>query len=92
MLNSAQNTSLKGEDLELFKKTRVLIDPSGKRVNNLNELLNTFGADKFAFGTHSPILDYVTGLLRIEALRENEADEDTKALLHSGNARRLLEI
>jgi hypothetical protein len=46
----------------------------------------------FAFGIHSPILDYITGLLRIEALRENEADFNTKELLRSGNARRMLGV
>jgi uncharacterized protein len=45
-----------------------------------------------AFGTHSPILDYLTGLLRIESLREDEADQKTKELLRSGNAKRFLRI
>jgi hypothetical protein len=52
--------------------------------------LKQFGEDKFAFGTHSPILDYLTGLLRIESLLPIEADENTKELLRSGNAKRML--
>ena len=78
---------------QLFLRSAdVLIDTSGRAISNLGELLKKFGNDKFAFGTHSPILDYVTGRLRIESLRESEADEKTKELLRSGNARRILEI
>ena len=48
--------------------------------------------EKFAFGTHSPILDYLTGLLRIESLRPSEADASVIELLRSGNAKRILGI
>ena len=78
------------EDMELIKRADVLFDTSGREVNKLNELLNIYGKDKFAFGTHSPILDYISGLLRVEALREEEADKETKELLRSGNAKRFL--
>lgn len=61
-------------------------------VANLGELLLTFGKTKFAFGSHSPILDYLTGLLRIEALSEQEADEKTKDLLRAGNITRFLNL
>jgi hypothetical protein len=54
------------------------------------DFLNLFGADKFAFGTHSPILDYLTGLLRIESLKPTEADEKMKEMLRSGNAKKML--
>jgi hypothetical protein len=37
-------------------------------------------------------LDYLTGLLRIESLAPDEADEATKELLRSGNAKRILGI
>lgn len=80
------------EDKELLKKTNMLFDTSGRGISNLGGLLKTYGNDKFAFGTHSPILDYFTGLLRIESLRVNEADEATKDLLRSGNAKRILGI
>jgi hypothetical protein len=48
--------------------------------------------NKFAFGTHSPILDYLTGRLRIESMNEAEADEPTKEMLRSDNAKRILGI
>lgn len=80
------------EDVQLLKKTNVLIDTSGRGISNLDGLLKTYGKDKFSFGTHSPILDYLTGLLRIESLRDSEADVQTKELLRSGNAERILGI
>jgi predicted TIM-barrel fold metal-dependent hydrolase len=61
-------------------------------ADTLGELLKRFGTDKFAFGTHSPILDYLSGRLRIECLREVEADEPTKEMLRSGNAKRILKL
>ena len=90
ILNVANNMNLGKEELELFNRTKVLMDTSGRRLSNLGGLLKTYGTDKFAFGTHSPVLDYATGLLRIEALREDEADEDTKNILRSGNAKKFL--
>ena len=74
-----------------FGRSDILVDTSG-RISNLGALLESYGADKFAFGTHSPVLDYLTGLLRIESLREIEASETIKDLLRSGNARKMLEI
>ena len=68
------------------------MDTSGRGIINFGELLIKYGKDKFCFGTHSPILDYCTALLRIESLRENEADEKTKDLLRSGNIKRMLGI
>ena len=92
ILNVANGGDLEDEELQLFKKTVALMDTSGRRISNLGEMTDTYGKDKFAFGTHSPILDYTTGLLRIESLRENEAGESVKNLLRSGNARKLLGI
>ena len=80
------------EDKEFLNNTNMLIDSSGRGISNLGELMKTYGRVKFAFGTHSPILDYLTGLLRIESLRPNEADETTKELLRSGNAKRILVV
>lgn len=92
ILNIANSVNLKEEDFELFKMANILMDTSGRRISDLRGLLNTYGNDKFAFGTHSPILDYVTGLLRIEALRETEVDENTRNRLRSGNAQKFLGI
>jgi hypothetical protein len=76
--------------MNLVKKTDLIFDTSGRTITNMAEFLNLYGTNKFAFGTHSPILDYLTGLLRIESLLPNEADENTKELLRSGNAKRML--
>jgi predicted TIM-barrel fold metal-dependent hydrolase len=92
VLNIANGIHLKDEDTEFFRNSNVVFDTSGRNIYNLSELLNKFGKEMFAFGTHSPILDYVTGLLRIESLRDTEADSATKELLRSGNARRILGI
>ena len=76
----------------MFKKADVIMDTSGRNISDLGKLISTFGKEKFAFGTHAPVLDYRTGLLRVEALRDKEADEKTKELLRSGNIKRLLNI
>jgi uncharacterized protein len=92
ILNVANSTDLSDEETTLVKNAAIVLDTSGRALTNLGELLKKFGKDKFAFGTHSPILDYLTGLLRIESLGESEADETTKELLRSGNAKRILGI
>jgi predicted TIM-barrel fold metal-dependent hydrolase len=95
ILNLANSIELNNEDLELIKKADVVFDTSGRAIMGddiLSELLKRFGKEKFAFGSHSPILDYLTGLLRIESMNNSEADEETKELLRSGNAKRILGI
>jgi len=91
-LNVSGGIQLNDEDTKIFRDTDILLDTSGRNITDPAGLINKFGRDKFAFGTHSPILDYLTGLLRIESLRDSEADEATKELLRSGNARRILGI
>ncbi len=92
LLNHCNDSRL-GEDEEaILKEANVLIDTSGRSINALPELLEKYGAKKFAFGTHAPVLDYLTGLLRIESLREEEADEEAKEMMRSGNAGRMLGI
>jgi uncharacterized protein len=90
ILNVANSTELTDDETALLKSVDILLDTSGRAISNLGVLLQKFGNDKFAFGTHSPILDYVSGHLRIESLRESEADEKTKELLRSVNAKRML--
>ncbi|GEO04750.1 hypothetical protein AAE02nite_24140 [Adhaeribacter aerolatus] len=92
ILNLANATKLADEEMALVKKTNLLIDTSGRSINDMGVELKNFGKEKFAFGTHSPILDYVTGQLRIESLYDTEADAQTKELLRSGNAKRLIGI
>ena len=91
IVNVTNSTTLNEEDLALFRKADLLMDTSGRLLEGWPDpLIPKFGADKFCFGTHSPILDYFSGLLRIESLRENEADEKTKEKFRSGNIKRLL--
>lgn len=92
ILNVANGLNVEQEDAEVFKNANVLIDTSGRTLTNLGVLLKSQGKERFAFGTHSPLLDYLTGLLRIESLNDDEADKATKALLRSGNAKKFLEL
>jgi uncharacterized protein len=92
ILNITNGINLSDENLKLVTGSKILFDTSGKNIVNMADLIKKFGNNVFAFGTHSPILDYVTGLLRIESLRPAEADEKTMELLRSGNAKRMLGI
>ena len=92
ILNVISGMQMNDKDTKLFKAGDLLFDTSGKGITNLAELLNKFGKEKFAYGSHSPILDQLTGLLRIETLNEKEADEGAKELMRSGNAKRMLGI
>src|SRR5690606_38862986 len=90
--NVANNTNLNEEEMFLFKNTTVLMDSSGRALIDWPALLSKFGTNKFCFGSQSPILDYCTGLLRIESRREREANEETKELLRSGNIMKMVEL
>ncbi|MCZ2458119.1 MAG: amidohydrolase [Chitinophagales bacterium] len=78
--------------LQLLKKTNFLMDTSGRAMTDLGKMIALYGKEKFAYGSHSPILDNVTGLLRIESLRAEEADEAAKNLLKFGNAKRFFNL
>lgn len=92
ILNVSNSTILNEDEIRILQKSNFMMDTSGRNIIDLGELLKTYGNEKFCFGTHSPILDHITGLLRIESLRENEADEKTKELLRSGNIKKFLNI
>jgi predicted TIM-barrel fold metal-dependent hydrolase len=92
VLNMCNNALHTPEEWKLIKSSNMLIDTSGRNITDMKEFLNRYGEDKFAFGTHSPILDYLTGRLRIESLRPDEADEALKERLRSGNAKKMLGI
>jgi len=85
-------TEVNREDAAVYKNANSLFDTSGRSLKVLSEYFDLVGKEKFAFGTHSPILDYLTGLLRIESLRDSEVDTATGELLRSGNARRILRL
>lgn len=92
IVNVANGTALDDDDSALFRKSEVVMDSSGRNILYPGKLLKDYGGEKLCFGTHSPILDYFTGLLRIESLRDEEADASTKELIRSGNLKRLLEL
>lgn len=92
ILNHANTTTLNNDELALVKKTNLLIDTSGRAITRMPDFLQQFGSDKFAFGTHAPVLDYLTGLLRIASLHPSEADAPTIEMLRSGNARKMLSL
>lgn len=92
IVNVANGIGLSPEDNALIQKANVLFDTSGRAIGNPAGVIARFGKEKFAFGTHAPVLDYLTGLLRIESMRDTEADAETKELLRSGNAKRFLKL
>jgi hypothetical protein len=92
IVNAANSMNVDTGDADLLKLADILIDTSGRALSNPGEMIKRLGKEKFAFGTHSPVLDYLTGLLRIESLRPEEADEATRELIRSGNAKRILGI
>ena len=92
IVNVANSVSLTPEDTALLQSANILMDTSGRALTDLTGLMSTLGKNKFAFGTHAPVLDYLTGLLRIESMRDNEADAEMKELLRSGNARNFLKL
>ncbi len=92
MLNPANSLQLEPAAAAIFKNADVIMDTSGRSLTDLGSLLKTQGTGRFAFGTHSPLQDYLTGQLRLESLRDTEADPATRELLRSGNAKRMLRI
>lgn len=92
ILNYANATSLTEKDKELIRKANILVDSSGRAMTHMKEFIDLWGVDKIAYGTHAPVLDYLTGMLRIESLRPNEATDAEKEKMRSGNIRRMLAI
>ena len=93
IVNLANVRKLSDEDMDFIKKANLVFDTSGREIrgdNTLSALVKTYGAEKFAFGSHSPILDYLSGMLRVESLTEAEVDKETKDLIRSGNAKRII--
>src|SRR5690606_41432034 len=89
ILNVANNTSLQEQEMEAVRKTNLVMDTSGRNIIQLGQMLKTFGREKFAFGSHAPLLDLYSGLLRVESIRENEADVAIKCYYIAGTILRL---
>jgi len=86
------------ESIKILQSGNVLFDTArssgvpikGPNSESMQYLFNTFGADKLAFGTETPFVDYCSPFFRIAVFKE--ADEVTKEKMWSGNARRMLGI
>jgi hypothetical protein len=90
IVNVANGTQLSSADESLIKQGNVLMDTSGRNIIDLGGLMQSYGPEKFAYGSHAPMLDEVTGLLRIESLRSAEVNDEVKELLRHGNAKKML--
>jgi predicted TIM-barrel fold metal-dependent hydrolase len=84
--------ALSEEDENTIKNAQVLMDTSGRYITHFANYVKRFGKNRFAFGTHFPVLDYYTGLLRIESLRKEEATEEDRELFRHLNARQFLKL
>ena len=97
-MRQGRGRSTTEESLNILKNADILFDTvrgSGVPVTgysgvSLHELLENYGPEKIAFGTETPFIDYCTPFIRIAVFEE--ADEKTKELIWSGNARRMLRI
>ncbi len=86
------------EATKILQAANILFDTSrgsgvpikGPNSESLQDLLKTFGPEKLAFGTETPFVDYCSPFLRVAVFEE--ADDALKALIWSGNARRMLKI
>ncbi|MEX2574404.1 MAG: hypothetical protein WD317_08905 [Balneolaceae bacterium] len=86
------------EAREILEQADILFDTtraSGTPITGLNGasfpyLIDMFGPEKMAFGTGTPFIDYYSPFIRLYAFEE--ADEQTKEMIRSGNARRMLDM
>ena len=86
------------ESLEILKKADILFDTvrssgvpiKGYSGESLNEFIQTYGSEKLAFGTETPFIDYCSPFIRMAVFEE--ANEEVKKKIWSGNARRMLRI
>jgi hypothetical protein len=92
LLNLSTGLTLSAEEEDLLKNCHVLFDTSGRNITSFHDFYSRVGKDRVALGTHFPILDYCTGLLRIESLRATEADEAEKDLFRYRNAHSFLRL
>lgn len=86
------------DSVKILQACDILFDTSrgsgvpvkGPNSESLQYLLDTFGPKKIAFGTETPFIDYSSPFLRVAVFKE--ADETSKKLIWSGNARRMMRI
>lgn len=87
---AANSMTLNDEDRALLKHSWVIIDTSGRALVNLGELIKVYGAEKFCFGSHFPLLDYATAALRVESLHSHEADTMQREGIRARNIHRFI--
>lgn len=92
ILNIANGLGVNSEEAPLLKKDNVLFDTSGRSLHHMPEILKQYGPEKFAFGTHSPILDYLTSMLRIDSMSDAEASSEIKNKMRYQNAQQFLDL
>jgi hypothetical protein len=86
------------ESIDILKSADVLFDTSrgsgvpvkGPNSESLTYLKTNFGAERLAFGTETPFVDYCSPFFRLAAFEE--LDEKQKAMVWAGNAERMLKI
>lgn len=84
--------------IEILKNADILFDTvrcagvpcKGPNGESMSYMIENFGPDKMAFGTETPFVDYCSPFIRVAAYEE--ADEKTKQMIWSENARRMLGI
>lgn len=91
-LNISTGIPLNAEERAVLMKSDYMFDTSGRSIDVVRNFLKDFGKDRFAFGTHAPILDYLAGMLRVEYLNADEVTAAEKEMLRSGNAKRFLKL
>lgn len=91
-LNISSGYRLNEENTRIARQANLLLDTSGRGMSDMPDIIRLYGKTNIAFGSHSPILDYLTGQLRIACLSAEEADDETKQLLQYGNAQSFLRL
>jgi predicted TIM-barrel fold metal-dependent hydrolase len=86
------------ESVKILRTAHILFDTArgsgvpckGFNGESLRYLLETFGADKLAFGTETPFVDYCSPFMRVAVF--DAVDGPAKDMIWSGNARRMLGV
>ncbi len=92
ILNVANSMRLTDDEMEVLQNAEWVMDLSGREIVDFTGLFAAYGYGRFAFGTHAPILDYATALVKLETLRLSEASAAVREQLSHENAKRILGI
>ncbi len=82
--------------VQILKNAYVLFDTArasgvpitGPNGAGLQDIIQTYGRDKVAFGTGTPLIDYLSPFIRVQVFEE--ADAALKEMIWSGNALKML--